>query len=49
MIDTEKFKRAAIIAKQKGASMPTTAEMLIRLGCLRDKALDITIDAWSAP
>ena len=42
-----KFVKAASIAFASNASMPTTAEMLVRIGCPYNEALDITLDVFS--
>ena len=42
-----KFIKAASIALANNASMPTTAEMLVRMCCPYNEALDITLDVFS--
>jgi hypothetical protein len=42
-----KFIKAASIAFARNASMPTTAEILVRIGCPYNEALDITLDVFS--
>jgi len=42
----QKYYNMARIAKKQNASIVTTTEMLIRVGCEYNRSMDIVIEVW---